>query len=182
MRTALVALAIGLVALTGAARAESAYTDLDTDACEVVKEYEGMGADLLCPGYDGIDVFVSEGDARLDVDYGAKNENFESFFAFNNIGNKIEWMLDGEGVPYAAALRFLISVDGREAQALVVSKIGSDDAPGCVVGVVDAKADQANGVARGLGAMAPLFDCTADQVVIVPGAAELVAGFGGANR
>ena len=54
--------------------------------------------------------------------------------------------------------------------------------PGCVIGVVDAALDQANGIARGLGAMAPLFDCATDPVVIVPGAGELVSQFNGANN
>ncbi len=182
MRFLVPAIAVALIAVAGPAGAASAYTDLDTDDCQVLETYEGGGVDLRCDGYDGIDVFVSDGDARMDVDYGAKTENFESFSAFNGVGGTIEWMLGDDGAPYAAALRFLIDVDGRSAQALVVSKIGSDDEAGCVVGVVDAAADQSNGVARGLGAMAPHFDCATDQVVIVPGAGELVAGFNGANR
>ncbi|HEV7275495.1 MAG TPA: hypothetical protein VGN80_04340 [Devosiaceae bacterium] len=182
MRFLIPAVLISLAALTGAAQAESVYTTLDTDDCEVLETFEGGGIDLLCEGLDGIDVFVSDGDARMDVDYGVRSGAFETFFAFNGVGETIEWMLDADGVPYAAALRFHIDVDGRSAEALVVSRIGSERAPGCVVGVVDATAEQANGVARGLGAMAPLFDCATDQVVIVPGASELVAGFGGANR
>ncbi len=180
MRLARLTLVLAFAVLASAARAESVYTDLDTDRCEVLKTYEGGGVDLKCKGLDGVDVLLSDGDARIDVDYGVESGAFETFFAFNNVGTKIEWML-ADGKPYAAALRFLIDVDGRKAQALVVSKIGTAKAPGCVVGVVDATADQANGVSRGLGAMAPLFDCTKDQVVIVPGASELVAGFGGAN-
>jgi hypothetical protein len=170
-----------LIGSAGPALAESAYTTLDLDSCDVLTTHEDGGRDLLCPGFDGIDVFVSEGDARADVDYGSPSDAFETFFAFNGPGETVEWMLDGNGAVYAAALRFFIDVDGREAQALVVSRIGTDGEPGCVVGVVDAAADQANGIARGLGAMARFFDCTIDPVVIVPGASELVAGFGGAN-
>ncbi len=119
----------------------------------------------------------------MDVDYGVPSGAFETFFGFNAVGQKVEWMLDDDGVPYAAALRFHIDNDGTlAAQALVVSKIGTADAPGCVVGVVDAAAEQANGVARGLGALAPLFDCAKDRAVIVPGAGALVDGFGGANN
>jgi hypothetical protein len=182
MRLVLSALIFATAVLPSAAMAESVYTDLDLDACNVAETYEGGGADLRCDGYDGWDVLVHDGDARTDVDYGFANDNFESFSAFNGPGQKIEWMLGADGKPYAAALRFLIDVDGRSAQALVVSKPGNSEEPGCVIGVVDAAADEANGVARGLGAMAPLFDCTSDQVVIVPGASELVAGFNGANR
>ena len=182
MRFTCLAVAVGFAALPAAAWAESVYTPLETDDCDVLETYEDGSVDLRCDGLQDVDVFVSDGDARLDVDYGIKNENFESFFAFNGVGETIEWMLGEDGEPYAAALRFFIDVDGRKAQALVVSKVGSEDQVGCVIGVVDAVAEQPNGVARGLGAMAPLFDCASDQVVIVPGASELVAGFGGANR
>ncbi|MEO7221768.1 MAG: hypothetical protein ABIY37_04785 [Devosia sp.] len=182
MRVTRLILVAAFAVLASAAQAESVYTDLDLDACDVVETYEGGGADLRCDGYEGWDVWVHDGDARTDVDYGYWNDNFESFSAFNGPGPKIEWMLDAGGTPYAAALRFLIDVDGRKAQALVVSKPGDSEVPGCVIGVVDAAADQANGVARGLGAMAPLFDCASDPVVIVPGASELVSQFNGANN
>jgi hypothetical protein len=182
MRIACLTLLIAAAALTGAAQAESVYTDLDTTSCDVIERFEGGGAILRCDGYDGWDVYVNEGDARTDVDYGYINDHFETFSAFNGPGTKIEWMLGADGVPYAAALRFLIDVDGRSAEALVVSKPGTSEEPGCVVGVVDAAADQSNGIARGLGAAAPLFDCSTDRAVIVPGARELVSQFNGANR
>ncbi len=182
MRLARLAAVVAFAAFASAAQAESVYTDLDLDACDVVETYEGGGADLRCDGLEGWDVLVHEGDARTDVDYGFANDNFESFSAFNGPGPKVEWMLGESGVPYATALRFLIDVDGRKAQALVVSKPGNSEVPGCVLGVVDAAADQANGIARGLGAAAPLFDCSTDQVIVFPGASELVSQFNGANR
>ena len=52
-------------------------------------------------------------------------------------------------------------------QALVVSRVGTDAAPGCVVAVVDAKVEQANGVARGAAAMAPRFACGTDMPVAI---------------
>ena len=179
--TLVLAAAIALAA-TGA-RAESVYTKNDREACEVLEEYEGGGRDLRCPGYEDYDVFVHEGDARVDVDFGSSNDNFETFSAFNGDGETVEWLTDSRGTPYAAVLRFFIDVDGRAAQALVVSRVGTARNPGCVVGVVDAAADQANGVARGLGAMASLFDCATDKVVMVmvPGTSPLVREFGGAN-
>lgn len=182
MRLARLTLIVAFAVLPSLAQAESVYTDLDLDACDVIETYEGGGADLRCDGLEGWDVLVHDGDARTDVDYGYTNDNFETFSAFNGPGKKIEWMLGESGEPYAAALRFLIDVDGRKAQALVVSKPGNSEVPGCVVGVVDAAADQANGVARGLGAFAPSFDCSSDPVVIVPGASELVSQFNGANN
>jgi hypothetical protein len=182
MRLALFALVLGSGLAAAPALAASAYTEIGEATCQPVTTYEDGAVDMRCEGYNDIPVFLNGGDAREDMDFGVRNENFETFGAFNGVGDTVEWMLGDDGVPYAAAIRFHISVDDRKAQALVVSKIGTDDTPGCVVGVVDAAADQANGIARGLGAMAPLFDCASDRVVIVPGASELVAGFNGANR
>ena len=182
MRLARLAIAAAFATLPGMAWAESAYTDLDLPACDEVEIFEDGGGVYRCDGYDGWDVYVNEGDARTDVDYGYPNDNFESFSAFNGPGEKIEWMLGDDGRPYATALRFFIDVDGRKAQALVVSKPGDSEVPGCVIGVVDAALEQANGIARGLGAMAPVFDCAVDPVMIVPGAGELVSQFNGANN
>ena len=182
MRLALFALVLGSGLAAGPVLGASAYSEIGEGTCVPVTTYEDGAVDQRCEGYGGIEVFLNGGDAREDMDFGVRNDAFETFGAFNGVGDTVEWMLGDDGVPYAAAIRFLIDVDGRKAQALVVSKIGSADAPGCVVGVVDAAADQANGIARGLGALAPLFDCASDRVVIVPGASELVTGFNGANR
>jgi hypothetical protein len=182
MRIASALLTLAAVAaLSGGAQAASVYSKIVDAECTVLKTYEDGGADLRCPGHAGLDVFVSEGDARLDVDFGVTNDSFETFSAFNNIGDTVEWLTNADGVAEAAIIRYLISVDGREAQALVISRVGSESEPGCVIGVVDAALDQANAMARGIGAMAPLFDCSVDRVVIAPGAGELVAGFTGTN-
>ncbi len=172
-----------VAAAMGPAWAEDyAYTELDLDQCEVLRSYEeGGGVDLRCPGLDGLDVFVSDGDARMDVDFGVPNDQFETFSAFNGVGGTVEWMSGDTGIE-AAALRFLIDVDGRSAEALVVSKVGTAEAPGCVIGVVNAASDQANGVARGIGAMAPNFDCASDRIIVLPGASDLVGDFSGARQ
>lgn len=163
------------------ASAESFYTTLDFDQCTVLStDEEAGGAELRCKGYGGFDVYVSDFDARMSVDFGEPDHRFETFSAFNSVGNTIEWLADADGVQ-ATVLRHFIDVDGRKAQALVASKVGVPGAPGCVVGIVDAATEQANGVARGLAAMAKLFDCGSDPVVIVPGASDLVAQFSGAN-
>lgn len=173
-----------VVALAAAApaRAESLYTKLDLDACDVLSTDEEVGgAELRCDGYGGFDVFVSDFDARMSVDFGERDDRFETFAAFNSVGDTIEWLVDDNGVQ-ATVLRYFIDVDGRKAQALVASKVGVRGAPGCVIGIVDAAMDQANGVARGLASMAGVFDCGSDAVVVVPGASELVAQFSGANE
>jgi hypothetical protein len=182
MRIASVLLAAAAVLMGSGAEAASTFTKIDDARCETLQTYEDGGVDLRCPGLDGLDVFVSEGDARLDVDYGVRTENFETFSAFNTIGDTVEWLRDAGGVPQAAVIRYKISVDGREAQALVISRINTEAQDGCVIGVVDAALEQANGMARGIGAMAPTFDCSIDPVVITPGASELVRGFTGANQ
>lgn len=173
--------AVSVAGLAGGAEAASVYTKIDEAQCEVLQTYEDGGAALRCPGHGGIDVFVTEGDARLDVDYGVNSGSFETFSAFNNIGDTVEWLTGSDGMAEAAILRFRISADGREAEALVVSRVGAEGAPGCVVGVVDAALEQANGMARGIGAMAPLFDCNSDKVVIASGARPLVRAFTGAH-
>jgi len=174
--------AVAVLAVGTAAAQDYHYTPLDLVSCDVVKRYEmGLGVDLRCDGFGGLDVFVSEGDARMDVDFGSRNEDFQTFSAFNGVGGTVEWMRGDNGIE-AATVRYLIDVDGRKAEALVVSKVGTDAAPGCVMGVVNAASDQANGVARGIGAMAPSFDCSTDQIVVLPGASDLVADFSGARQ
>lgn len=173
---------IAAVLAAGPVAAQSSYTSFDLDACEVIEIYEETGGGKFrCEGYGGFDVYVSEGDARMDVDFGVANDRFQTFSAFNGVGDTVEWIEDADGVQ-AAVIRFHIDVDGRSAQALVVSKVGLQDAPGCVVGIVDAAADQANGVARGLANMARFFNCDDDRITIVPGARPLVSDFSGANQ
>ncbi len=182
MRIALVlTIAAFAAATSGGVRAESVYTTIDLDACETLETYEDGGFRMRCDGHDGLDVLVSEGDARMDVDYGVDSEAFETFSAFNSVGETVEWLIGPSGDAEAAILRFRIGVDGRRAEALVVSRVGSASTPGCVIGVVDATLDQSNGMARGIGAMAASFDCQRDRVVIPSGARELVRGFTSAN-
>lgn len=181
IRALSMAAAVAMLA-AGPAMAQSSYTTLDLDDCETLRVYEETGGGVFrCDGYGGFDVYVSDGDARMDIDFGVPNDRFQTFTAFNGVGDTIEWLEDVDGVQ-AAIIRFLIDVDGRSAQALVVSKVGVRDDPGCVVAIVDAAADQANGVARGLGNMAKLFDCSDDDIIIVPGARPPVAEFSGANQ
>lgn len=182
MRIVLSSLVAAAALMGGGAHAASTYTKIDDASCEILETYEDGGVDLRCPGLPGLDVYISEGDARVDVDFGFKGETFETFSAFNNVGDTVEWLGDADGLPQAAIIRYFISVDGRDAQALVISRINTESQDGCVIGVVDGRLEQANGMARGIGAMAPIFDCSVDPVVIAPGASELVQGFSGANQ
>jgi len=152
-------LAAALAAPLAGARAEeisSVYTPLDLSQCkdvtpEDVKEY---GTVWRCPGHDGIDVRVAEGDLRIFVSYGPKAETqtaaYETVPEFNTIGDKLEWRLAKEGgrwKPFATILRFTWSVDDKKGATLVVSKLGGDDA--CHIAYVEASGNpRANDQAR----------------------------------
>ena len=189
-RAALRSMAAGILVIgawAGSAQAaESVYTDLDLDACTVLETHEeGAGVELECAGHDGIPVYVSDGDARMDVDFGAPNDLFETFGPFNTIGDKVEWRLDENGVPFAAIIRFHLDsgvTGGPEdrAQVLVVSSIGQPGAPGCVVAAIDAATEQANGVARGAAAFAARHECGTDAPVVIGGDDPKVFSMGGA--
>jgi len=176
-------LAAGLAAAPALA-AESAYTDLDTDNCTVLKRYEeGGGIKLECAGYKDIPVYVNDGDARMDVDYGAPNEEFETFGPFSTIGDTIEWRLGENGAPFAAIIRFHLDTGvtgGPEdkSQVLVVSSIGKPGAPGCVVAAVDAASDQANGIARGAAAFAARHQCGSEPPVAIGPGGSMVFSMG----
>jgi len=154
-------LAAALAAPPLAARAEeisSVYTPLDLAQCkdaapEEVKDY---GSVWRCPGHDGIDVRVAEGDLRIFVSYGPKAETQtaaqETLSQFNNIGDKLEWRVRREGgkwKPFATILRFNWSADGKTGATLVVTKLGEDDS--CHIAYVEASGNaQANEEARAI--------------------------------
>jgi hypothetical protein len=141
---------------------DSAYTDLDLDACQTLAE-DPMGVSLRCAGYGDFPVFFKESDLRQSVIFGAVDPElidgaFESFEAFNHVNTKIEWRLDNRGRPVAAILRWFIDnpgPDGSSTKAsrgeiLVVSKVATEnDVGSCFVALVDAKANaNANLLAR----------------------------------
>lgn len=170
----------GLLILGGLALAspsmanDSAYTDLNLDACETLAE-NPMGASLRCRGYKGYPVYFKEGDLRQSVLFGQIDQElidaaFESFAAFNRVNTKIEWRLDGNGRPFAAILRWFIENPGPSGspspestgQVLVISRVGTPAYPGsCFVGMVDAKSTpKANELARRVAdEVAGSFDC-----------------------
>lgn len=178
---------LGLAVVASAGAAESVYTKLDLDACVVLDQDEESGGVLLqCDGLPGYPVFASEGDLRFDVDYGVQNETWQSFSPFNSIGDTIEWRV-ADGEPHAAILRFFIDTGMTggaldKGQVLVVSSVGGESAPGCVVALVDAEAEQPNGVARGAAAMARHFDCASDAPVAIGPEDSFAFSFSGMRR
>ena len=150
------------VEATGTPR--SVYTDLDLDACETLRTYEeGGGVELRCPGYDGADLFVSEGDLRFDLDAGVPNGMFTTQPAFNTLGDRVEWRLvDGE--PVAVIVRYRMEAgDGAPPprDELAVITVGTEGSPGCLVDWVPADASPSpNEAARALADReAPGFAC-----------------------
>jgi hypothetical protein len=183
MRQALLA-ASTLVALSAAAIAQgtyaSAYTTIDFEkGCTVVSENdEGASIAMRCKGLDNHPVNYAEGDLRAAVTFGEQPAGYEapwqSFGPWNRINKTIEWRLKGDQ-PVATILRWFIdnidpetgSADPkREGNVLVVSRLaGLDGKPGCMVGLVDARANpHANDIARRIAdTEAEDFDCAADK-------------------
>lgn len=157
---------------------DSAYTDIDFDACEKLQE-DDLGVFLKCEGLKNFPVYVKEGDLRQSVLFGPVSalwldNSFETFGPFNSTGTKVEWRLGPDSLPVAAILRWFISnpdpdtgipEKSGEGQVLVISRVaqpGSDVS--CVVGYVDALANpEANALARQVAdTVAPGFACGTD--------------------
>ena len=140
----------------------SAYTKLDLESCRVLDQStdEGSWVELRCAGYEGIELFVSEGDLRFDVDAGVPNETFQTIMAFNELGETVEWRLR-EGEPFATIIRYRdVSMQGGERSVLAVDKIGTTGAPGCRVAQIAGDTPRANARARAVAdADAATFDC-----------------------
>jgi hypothetical protein len=89
------------------------------------EDIKDNGAVSICPGYDGIDVRVVEGDLRILVSYGPNAGNqtatYETLPQFNTIGETLEWRVRREGgklKPFATILRFRWDADDRQGSTL----------------------------------------------------------------
>jgi hypothetical protein len=140
---------------------DHAYTKIDLPAC---RHTRGRGPEdygsWLCAGHAGIPVYISGGDQRVFVSFGAnaKRElaNRESLMSFSGEGKVVEWRIEtlpnGRKRPFAAIMRWSTTVtadngDIHRGQVLVVTRLG----PGgvCHVGYVDGRANpDANDLAR----------------------------------
>ena len=118
----------------------SAYTEIA--GCETLRVYEESGGvEQRCPGYGGVPLFVSEGDLRYDVDAGVPNGVFTTASPFNAIRPTVEWRLR-DGRPFAVIVRYDLDAGdgGPTASELAVISVGTEGAPGCLVGWVPADA------------------------------------------
>lgn len=165
------------VALLGAASApaasqqvESAYTEVNLNACSLV-ESDDFGSRWACPGYRGIPVMIAEGDLRFFVSYGLTSMQEkaaeQTLPPFNHLGGPIEWRLsnaEGRWRPFATILRYFTAGEQgeREHQVLVVTRLGEGGT--CHVAYVDATANaDANALARqAADERARDFDCDGD--------------------
>ncbi len=146
-----------------------AYSKMNENSCLtlIVNEDEAY-SQQVCKGYDGMAVFVSEGDLRQSVSYGKQRVDgrYFTFGNFNRVGNVMEWRLaeaDGYKQPFATILRWYVSIGEKEHQALVVTKIAENDF--CIAGFVEATANKnANVLARQVADdIAAGFDCDSNQ-------------------
>ena len=172
--TVLLAASAALLAPALAGKAfDSAYTDLTYEAdagskatCKGTSADEESGSVTFeCKGYDGIKVYIAEGDLRTYVSYGwdAKGEIVygQTFPMFNQIGNKLEWRLK-DGKPVATILRYKMSADGKAGEVLVVTQL--EEGNTCWIARVSAsKNKNANELARqAADELAGTVDCSAD--------------------
>ncbi|NWH07284.1 MAG: hypothetical protein HXY22_01295 [Alphaproteobacteria bacterium] len=170
-----------LMPLTAAHAGEmtSAYTDLNVDQCPLLDSNEEEAwAIWQCKGYEGMPVWVSEGDLRYYVSFGENAANemaaTQTLPPFNVIGEKLEWRLrkndDASMTPVATILRYRLDAsafEDQDVQVLVVTKL----APGatCHMAYIDARANpDANALARkAADTMAETFDCATMHAQIV---------------
>jgi hypothetical protein len=185
MKLALFTAAIGMVFVstwTADAPAQSvtrAYTKFDSKRCihKAGTEEEDYGS-WRCKGHDGIAVYLSAGDQRMQVSFGRKAADepaaSQTFPAFNDVyEGTIEWRLEqqakGKPKAFATILRWNIMTapDARTTtgRVLVVTRLG----PGgvCQVGYVDARANpDANALAQQLAdEEARKFQCGKDKPI-----------------
>ncbi|NEP17685.1 MAG: hypothetical protein F6J97_12400 [Leptolyngbya sp. SIO4C1] len=148
---------------------ESVYTSLEIDDCAVLEtEEESSGQAWRCEGYQDIPLYVTESDARFDVDAGIPNAEWTtSGRPFNSIGDTVEWRVH-DGEPVAAILRFNFETGGSpntRSSELAVFSIGRERSPGCLVDWVTADAQPSQNVAARQLAdqQAEGFDCASDR-------------------
>lgn len=111
--TIILALAAAWGGPAAAAEIASAYTDLDPErdcaTVAVAGPDDGDWQDLVCAGWRGTPVLLSTADLRSSVFYGfppVGDRPFETFAAFNSVGPRIEWRIEGDrATPFAAIHR-----------------------------------------------------------------------------
>lgn len=191
MRGAILGMSVAGVALTlgGAASAHaqeisSVFTKFDADkTCKHTpgRDVEDYGS-WRCPGYAGLIVYLTAGDQRMQVSFGASAKKAanelaaeQTFPGFNSVySGTVEWRIEklphGKTRPFATILRWNLITEEDIARGdnkatgrtLVVTRLN----PGgvCHVGYVDARQPGANEAARKLAdEKARTFKCGEDK-------------------
>jgi hypothetical protein len=150
---------------------KSLYTTVELKACTKIKRQRDGGA-WRCDGLPGFPVYVAEDDLRQFISVGAHAEKrraatqtlgpFNSIFGGGSDRATIEWrfvLRNDRQVPYATIVRFHTSMEGRNGDVLVVSKVTATET--CHVAYVDALANEdAIALARHIAdTRARAFDC-----------------------
>ena len=149
-------------------RFSSVYGTVDLDQCEVLSQQEeGESATFRCDPVADVPIFVQAGDGRFDLDAGAKNEQFQTISAFNEIAPRLEIRMD-EGEPFAVIFRYRdVSLQSNNRSVLAVESIGSSDSPGCRIAQIGGGAGAANQRAREIAdASAGEVDCSQEPQFI----------------
>jgi hypothetical protein len=163
------------------AAVERAYTPLDLKKCrhKPGREVEDYGS-WRCAGYGGIDVYVTAGDQRSYISYGANAANEraaeQTLASFNGEGKTIEWRIErlpnGKKRPFATILRWNTTTLDKDSnsvagQVLVVTRLGSGGV--CHIGYVDGRANpNANELAVQIANQhARTFMCGKDKAIVL---------------
>jgi hypothetical protein len=171
-------LALALPAAVQAQQMDSVYTSYDwAEDCrtldqDVPPDAASMGFQLICAGPDEMHVMLTDGDARISMDYGSTPDfgPWESFASFSSVHDTVEWRRhETGGAPRIVATihRWFVGPDPDPREILIVSTVARGAAEeSCMVGVVDAgRTAGANAVARKVAdARAPGFRCGQDRV------------------
>jgi len=170
---------LGMVGIANAQAITSAYTKIGLAQCPMLQgasEEGTFGGSWLCGGYEGLPVYVAEGDLRMFVSFGPNAQSEpaarQTLPNFNTINETLEWRLRN-GRPFATILRWFPSLDGGQKAGSVL--IVSQYLPGggtCQIARIDARANKnANVLARqAADTLAGGFDCnTPPQVIGNPG-------------
>ena len=155
-------IALALPAAAHAQDIDSVYTSYDWEIdCRTLEtdlppDAAAMGFQLVCPGRQGHYLMLTEGDARISMDYGSTPAfgPWESFTPFNTVHHTVEWRrqkLNGEMQPFATIHRWTVGPSHNDRELLVISKVPHPPTftESCMVGFIDtARTPDANRLAR----------------------------------
>lgn len=166
-------LALALPAAVPAQTLDSVYTSYEWESdCrmpdqDAPPDEAGMGFQLVCPGPDGMNLMLADGDARVSMDYGSTPDfgPWESFASFNSVHDTVEWRrqpLNGEMTPFATIHRWFVGPSNTTREFLIISTVAqSPSKESCMVGFIDTtNTPDANELARDVAdRYAPGFVC-----------------------